>query len=198
MRITREQDTMNVADWAIIISICSAVVSLSGFIWNVWSKFIYPKPKVRVSLQFMTMMTPSAGDSRSLTRTENNAISLSATNMGPITVTLYNVVVCKGWNWWRRRPIGVGLLNPLPGFPMYPGQYEYAAGPYAGGLPKKVEVGDQFTTYFVPDHETLAGNDVKFIGYSDTFGRIHWAPKKDLIKARVHIREECDKVGKRY
>jgi hypothetical protein len=46
------------ADWALVISLCSAVVSLAGFVWNVWSKFIYPKPRVQVSFNFMT---PSGG-----------------------------------------------------------------------------------------------------------------------------------------
>ena len=54
---------MTVADWALVISICSAAVLLAGFVWNVWSKFIYPKPKVAVSFQFMTMMAASPHNS---------------------------------------------------------------------------------------------------------------------------------------
>jgi hypothetical protein len=33
---------MTTADWALVISICSAIVSLASFVWNVWSKFVYP------------------------------------------------------------------------------------------------------------------------------------------------------------
>jgi hypothetical protein len=44
---------MQTADWALVISLCSAGVSLASFIWNVWSKFIYPKPVVQVSFQMM-------------------------------------------------------------------------------------------------------------------------------------------------
>jgi len=188
---------MTVADWALIISICSAVVSAAGFVWNVWSKFIYPKPKVRVSFSFMTLMVPAQAD-RSLTRSENNALALSATNHGPIEVTLYSVIAAGGFRWWKRRPTTIGLLNPIPSFPDYPGQYNEASGPFAGGLPKKIEVGAQFTSYFVPDHETLATDQMERIGFTDTFGRFHWAPSKDLLKVRKHIREECTKVGKRW
>ncbi|QOZ09558.1 hypothetical protein [Bradyrhizobium sp. CCBAU 51765] len=34
---------MQTADWALIIGVFSLVVSAAGFLWNVWSKFIYPK-----------------------------------------------------------------------------------------------------------------------------------------------------------
>jgi hypothetical protein len=188
---------MTIADWALVISICSAMVSLAGFVWNVWSKFIYPKPRVSVSLQFMTMMVPSPHDKYSVTGGENEA--LSATNMGPIAVTLYVVVAAKSRrNWLRLKPAATAVLNPLPRFPNYPGEFDVTTGPFAGGLPKKVEVGDQFAVYFVPDHAGLARDEIDRVGFSDTFGRTHWAPKKHLVEARKHIREACNKAGKVY
>jgi len=42
---------MQTADWALVIGLFSLVVSVASFIWNVWSKFIYPKPVVRVSFR---------------------------------------------------------------------------------------------------------------------------------------------------
>ena len=38
---------MTTADWALAVSLFSFVVALAGFVWNVWSKFIYPRAKVR-------------------------------------------------------------------------------------------------------------------------------------------------------
>jgi hypothetical protein len=191
---------MTIADWAFIISVCSALVSLAGFVWNVWSKFIYPKPRVAVALRFMTMFSASEeSDDAFLSKSENNAVALSATNMGPIAVTLFSAVATKGRRGWlRRRPVKMGTLNPLPHFPNYPGEFQITAGPFAGGLPKKVEVGDHFTAYFIPDHEELAKDEIDRVGFSDTFGRIHWSPKADLLEARKYIREACDKVGKKY
>jgi hypothetical protein len=189
---------MSVADWALVISLCSAAVSLASFVWNVWSKFIYPKPQVVVSFSFMTMLVPAA-ERHLLTRSENNALALSATNHGPIEVTLNSVVGAGGFCWWKRRPARIGLLNPIPGFPDYPGQYsDELTGPFSGGLPKKIAVGEQFSLYFIPDHEALAKDEIERIGFTDTFGRFHWAPRKDLLKARKHIREECAKAGKRW
>jgi hypothetical protein len=34
---------MTTAVYAFVLSIFSFVVSLAAFVWNVWSKFIYPK-----------------------------------------------------------------------------------------------------------------------------------------------------------
>jgi len=70
---------MTTADWALAISLGSLVIALAGFVWNVWSKFIFPKPKVQVSFSYMTALI---GDH------QVPVISLSGTNHGPIPVTL--------------------------------------------------------------------------------------------------------------
>jgi hypothetical protein len=49
---------MTTADWALVISLLSAATSLAGFIWSVWSKFIYPKPRVRVSFSMVSVIYP--------------------------------------------------------------------------------------------------------------------------------------------
>jgi hypothetical protein len=189
---------MTTADWAIVISLCSALTALASFLWNVWFQVHLSEAKVQVSFSMMTMMAPATPGSRLLHKSENKALALSATNMGPIEISLNNVCAASGFRWWRRRPKDIGLLNPLPSFPLCSGQFNDAAGPFAGGLPKKLHVGEQFTSYLAPDHESLAKDEIERIGFSDTFGRFHWAPRRDLIKTRKHIREACDKVGKSY
>jgi hypothetical protein len=172
------------ADWALVISICSAVVSLAGFVWNVWSKFIYPKPRVQVSFSLLTVIQNNP-------TVQENVIGLSATNMGPVQVTLHSALVA-----YRR---GVfpshrfGLLNPLHNYPM---QTKHTIGPFGGGLPKKLDVGEQFTVYLIPDHEMLAKGDYQRIGFTDTFGRSHWAPRRRILETLPYIREACEKVGK--
>ncbi len=44
---------MTTADWALVISICSAFLALASFIWSVWSKFIYPKARVETTFSIM-------------------------------------------------------------------------------------------------------------------------------------------------
>src|SRR5262249_45730771 len=111
---------MKTSDWALIISLCSFAVALSSFVWNVWSKFIYPKPAVRVTLQAKMIFQPGSPDHG------HEIITLTATNFGPGDVTLHSVIFRHyraGWwkNWrayfskhYRRQ---YGLLNPLEGFP---------------------------------------------------------------------------------
>jgi hypothetical protein len=41
---------MTIADWAIIILLASLALSVAGFVWNVWSNFIYPKARLRVGI----------------------------------------------------------------------------------------------------------------------------------------------------
>jgi hypothetical protein len=65
---------MTTADWALVISIFSAVVAVASFLWNVWSKFIYPKPVVRVSFAMVTIMQRGAADI--------GVLRLGATNYG--------------------------------------------------------------------------------------------------------------------
>ena len=66
--------TMQTADWALVISLCSFGVSLAAFVWNVWSKFIYPKPQVQVAFRMMTIVQGGSAD--------ESILSLSATKHG--------------------------------------------------------------------------------------------------------------------
>src|SRR5882762_7634891 len=129
-RAEGEGETMSTADWALVISICSAIVSLAGFVWNVWSKFIYPKPRVQVSFSFMRVVQGNFSGEKVLV--------LSATNMGPVQVTLYYALVT--YSRWAPRLSSVGVLNPLHN---YPAQTTHSIGPFGGGLPKKLDVGEQ-------------------------------------------------------
>jgi hypothetical protein len=70
-----EGGAVNTAQWALVISIGSVLLSLAGFIWNVWSKFIYPKPRVRVRCSFLIMV---GGDARE----GDEAIAITVVNNG--------------------------------------------------------------------------------------------------------------------
>jgi hypothetical protein len=181
---------MTTADWALVISLLSALISLAGFVWNVWSKFIYPKPKIAVSFSLMTIVAPGSG-----LRTDDRVLSLTATNMGPAEVTLHSALsLGPRIKWWSRRR-QIGIMNPLHD---YPARKNHTIGPFSGGLPKKLSVGESFTAYLVPDHEEIAKGETIRLGFHDTFGRNHWCKKADVIKALPRIREECDKSGKTY
>jgi hypothetical protein len=187
---------MTTADWALVISVCSAAVSLAGFVWNVWSKFIYPKPRVQTSFSMVTAFYPDIGVDPDPVK----ALSLSATNMGPIEVTLRSAVVLYKRHWFSEK--SHALLNVLPRFPSstdYETEYNVlGGGPFAGGFPKKLAVGESFSVYLVPDHEALALGDYERIGFNDSFNRLHWSPRRDISMTLPYIREACEKSGKAW
>jgi hypothetical protein len=139
---------MTTSDRALIISLCSFAVAVGSFIWNVWSKFIYPKPKVRVTFQATSIFHPGVHDHG------REFLTLRATNLGPGDVAIQNAILWhnreKWWKNWRaffnrhhRRQYG--LLNPLEDFPH---RFDHTIGPFSGGLPKKITTGEDFTSYF--------------------------------------------------
>lgn len=166
---------MQTADYALLVSLLSLVVSLGSFVWNVWSKFIYPKGKVRVAFAMSILFD---GDSKF------DVISANAVNYGPSETTLHSIVCRskKPWSWWFfSRQWQYGLLNPLHNFPL---QLEYTIGPFGGGLPKKLEVGESFTIYLAARHDALANDPIVDVGFCDVFGRYHWAPRYAVRRVR--------------
>lgn len=181
---------MTTADWALVVSIFSAILAVASFVWNVWSKFIYPKPTLRVSFAMVTIMQQGADNIE--------VLRLGATNIGPIEATLMKALIMFDRGPFRDK--GYGILNVLPRVPESPDlDYEWTLG---GGpvacFPKKLAVGEGFSIYLVPDHETLARGDYKYVGFDDSFGQSHWAPRSDIIRTLPYIREACEAVGKNW
>jgi hypothetical protein len=170
---------MTTSDWALIISLCSFAVSAASFIWNVWSKFIYPKPKVRVTFQATFIFHPGEHDHG------QEFFTLKATNFGPGDVTIQSAILRhyrkKWWKHWRaffkrhyRRQYG--LLNPLEDFPH---RVDHSIGPYSGGLPKKIATGEDFASYFPREVDWYEKRRVR-IGFADSNGLNHCCSKQDI------------------
>lgn len=119
---------------------------------------------------------------------------LSATNMGPVQVTLYNALVAYPTRWQFENFKSFGVLNPLHN---YPTSAELSIGPFGGDLPKKLDIGEQFSSYFIVDHEMLARVSKDRL-FGHTFGSLHWAPRRHILDALPGIREACERVGKSW
>lgn len=174
------------SDWALIISLCSFAVALGSFIWNVWSKFIYPMPRVRVSFQAVQIFHPGQPDH------ERKLITLSTTNFGPGEVMVTAAVIrTRRKGWWkdwrayfrRRYRFDYGLINPLHDVP---NRFNHSMGPFSGGLPKTLKVGENFTLYF-PREVDWFENDVRGVGVNDSFNRNHWCDREDVAKVREAV-----------
>lgn len=166
---------MSTADWALVISIFSFLVSLSAFVWNVCSKFIFPKPKVRISFHVVNVIDLDGRD-------DVQVISLSATNYGPGAVTLRTILARERYQWWRR--YRYSSLMPLHNFP---NDLNSVQGPFGGGLPKKLDVGEEFSSFLTLNHSYLRDEPVVHVGFTDTFDRKHWASRKQVAAVRAAI-----------
>jgi hypothetical protein len=175
---------MTVADWALVVSLCSVAIALGSFVWNIWSVFIFPKAKVRVSFSMSTIFHPGT------LHHDKDVLTLSATNMGPGDVTLHGAIVRRKKAHLFQRRHGYSLLNPL--IDPYTND---SHGPFSGGLPKKVGVGESFSVYLIPNHTILAEEGYDRIGFDDTFGRHHWAPKSQIVKTKPHIKAAIEQMG---
>ncbi|WP_218961084.1 hypothetical protein [Ruegeria sediminis] len=176
---------MTTADWAIIISMASLAVSIAGFVWNIWSKFIYPKPKVRVGMSNKIAI----GDGW---EPAPRCISLSAVNHGPGEITIHSAIARPRWKWYRRKGRTYAMLNPLTNWPYN----ETTDGPFSGGLPKTLRVGETFDAHFIRSRRWFDRGDLIRFGFTDSFGRNHWAPMKHSKSVRAEI--ESDETLERF
>ena len=110
-------------------------VSVAAFLWNIWSKFIYPKAKVRVYAGIFETFTPGIGKGASF-------INMTATNFGPGEITLTHAVVHEPKAWPFRKGMD-GLLNLMVTDPDHPQpQFDVFGN---GQLPRKLAVGEQMS-----------------------------------------------------
>lgn len=168
---------MTTADYALVVSIFSAVVALAGFGWNVWSKFIYPKAKLRVSFYVCVVTTGNGPPWPSY-------LCLAATNFGPTEVTLQHadIVISKG----RFRRGQYAIVNPIAIIL----QPDIGVGPFGGGLPKKLAVGEAFSSYFPHEPQSFGRDALTHVGFLDNFSRFHWAPKRHVAKVKAELDKE--------
>jgi len=170
---------MTTADYALIVSLLSFVVALGSLTWSVWAKFIFPKPRVRVSIAVVTEVQ-SSGNVGGLSR-----VSLDAVNFGPGVVKLSSAQV-KISRGMLRKPAR-GIATPLPDF--YASD-DAQSNPLGGGLGRPLHEAEELAVYF-PFHEaSFLKNNVLAIGFSDIYGRMHWAPRHQVKRATQRFHEK--------
>jgi hypothetical protein len=109
--------------------LCFAV---AGFVWNVWSKFIFPKPRIEVKISF----TYAVGGSSDWP----SAISLTAINHGPLEVTLKRAIGFISPSF----PFGKPKRAILMAYRNWPHSHAETQLGETPGLPTRLPVGEQF------------------------------------------------------
>jgi hypothetical protein len=160
------------------VSLFSLFASLAGFVWNVWSKFIYPKAKIRSNVAVMLIMDGDGTPPRKF-------VQLSATNYGPTEITLrsHQARRRQGFLWFRRN-CQLAFVNSVA----HPDSGE-PAGWIAPDFPKKLAVGESATVYFSAQSPKrwIEEGDLYYFGFTDTFGRLHWCSRANAKKFRQDV-----------
>jgi hypothetical protein len=68
--------------------------------------------------------------------------------------------------------------------------------PFAAGLPKTLDVGESFSIYFPYTGKTFLAEDLRKIGFTDTFNKRHWASRKELKHVLAKYKKELGPMAK--
>lgn len=192
------------ADYALIVSLCSAAVSLLSLGWNIWSKFIFPKPKVRVQVSFVLfddamqqiLFFPSPNEFRSRLNNDNliqPALRIYVSNFGPGGVKLgYPVAARDGQNSPKKQ-----------GYAQFPEIFDYPRlwplSTKQAGFDKALEPSDDLEVYIPLTQVELAELAPVQIGFFDSFGRKHLCKKSEInhlkIVASAYFKKVADKTA---
>ena len=162
---------MAIEQVAIIISIFSAGVALISIGWNIYRDVIL-KAKVRVTFGIRIIIHDTMPG-------RPKFVAITATNFGPGTINL-SMIQAKHAPLWRRifRKVEYAVI-----------MYDYT-NLMSTRLPAKVEPGDRIDLFLPYDVDCLLNREWTHVGIDDYFGRHHWAPRKQIKKARKEWLEE--------
>ena len=157
---------------ALVVSIFSALIASSALGWNIYRDVVL-KPKVVVSFSLVVILHETLPE-------RPHYLNVTGTNFGPGSVTL-NTIVAREAPFWRRviRRVRYAFITP-----------DYA-NQMSERLPKKLEPGDKVNLLLPFERECLLGHPkLTHVGLSDSYGRNHWASRKDMEKARTEWAKE--------
>ena len=156
------------------ISILALCVSAFSIGWNIYRDVVL---KARLKVKFSLCEIHHPTFAKPIT-----TLSLAATNFGPgqIRCAMIQLLTAPLWRRIIRRPKRAVMLHDY-------------SNPLSGKLPARLEVGETIDLLIPYDKDCFLREKHTHIGLSDSFGRVHWAPTKDVIKARREFRKDFGK-----
>ena len=139
-----------------------AVFSLG---WNVYRDVLL-KGRVQVSMGVKNILHEGASPSV-------DYIGIRATNHGPGKVALETIAL-RDTSIWKK-------LTKKQKYAFL--MYDYK-NPYTGHLPKSLDVGESIDLFGNFDKDCFLKEQLTHLGLNDSFGRTHWAPKKQMKELR--------------
>jgi hypothetical protein len=157
---------MSLALIALLISGLSVAVASLSLGWNIY-RDVLAKPRVKVRMGIRQVVE----DGESV----NGYVAwVRGLNLGPGKVTLEIIVV--------RKRFQKGWGNGYDRF----GIVKFVASAITGGstLPLTLDAGEYADLLLPIDRDTFLGSIYTMLGIRDFYGRVHWAPNKDMRDAR--------------
>ena len=154
--------------YSLYISLAALVVSVFSLGWNFYRDVIL-KPRLKVETAISNVVQTG--------RDLQTFISISAVNLGPGTIICNGILGKKRHllRFWKRK-------NK---------RYFYVVEDFENPLnkpfPQKLEVGDILTQLLRYNKEAFLSLEPTHIGFRDTFGRMHWASRRSLKKAKKNF-----------
>lgn len=163
---------MGVEIWVPIgISLLSLVVGGVALGWNIYRDVVL-KARVNVRVAVVNIVDRGGhfGDSK---------ISITVTNHGPGPVRI-QMIHGKIAPLWRR------LLRRSRYFVVM----QDTTDPLSGRLPAKLDVGDSIDLFLPYEERAFLSGEVTHIGVTDSFGRVHYAPRTALKAAKEQFSKD--------
>jgi hypothetical protein len=155
---------------AVVLSFFALLVSVFSLGWNVYRDVIL-KARLRVHLGITIPIHPNG-------KTGEQFLSLSIVNFGPAPVTCEMPIA-------RTKPFFRRLMSETKVATLI---HDYT-NPMCAKPPFKLGVGEQAQVTFPIHARCFLDEELFRVGIRDSFGRIHWAPKKDVYRARQNLKE---------
>jgi len=166
----------------IAISLIALVVSAISLGWNIYRDVIF-KARVKTVVSISNI---HHGD-----QVYGPYVSTTATNLGPGPVQIQSIQMGKLSRF--RFLLGQTILSWFGKENRYCHiMYDYT-NEYSSQLPKKLEVGEYVTLPLLLKEDCAIAADPTHFGVLDSFGRLHWATKRSLKKAKKEYFEKHEK-----
>ncbi len=149
----------------IVISIFSLILACLSLGWNIYRDLVL---KARLKVRFYIATIVARGQ-----QGRSNYLVLTVTNFGPGEITC-KTVCCKN------RPLFVLTKKEFTQAIII---HNYL-NPLSGQLPTKLKVGDTLQLLFPYDKDCFLKEQMTHIGICDSFDREHYAPTKEVKKAK--------------
>ena len=155
----------------ILISVFSLIVAGISLGWNIYRDLIL-KGRLKVGFSIVILMAKGQ-------QGKEHYVNLRVTNFGPGEVICN--MVC-----YKYRPLFVlSKKDYSQGIIIH----DYT-NPLSAQLPNKLKVGDTIQILFPYNKDSFLKDKMTHIGVCDSFGRYHYAPKKDFQEARKTFRKD--------